>query len=295
VPDKIDRQRMAHDYGFALAFMNSDPELKNLFNRAVKQSWQTDKFVAELRGTKWFKQHSASVRNAIMQETSDPATYKANVDQMMATVKDAWGGMFGKTNQLDHGQLRAWAETAFRMGWSQSQLIDHMASSINYRKMLKQNSLGGKAAEYAGQLDALASNFGVNLGNQWRAAQLSRLMEGGDTIGAVQQRVRDMAMRQYKAFADDIAAGATVKEIADPYVQRMADLLEMNPHDVSLQSQMIQKALRQRTPKGKPAAMDLSDFEDMVRSDPRWQYTDNARAQVSDYAMAIGRSFGVIA
>ena len=135
----------------------------------------------------------------------------------------------------------------------------------------------------------------MNLGNQWRAAQLSRLMEGGDTIGAVQQRVRDMAMRQYKAFADDIAAGATVKEIADPYVQRMADLLEMNPHDISIQSSMIQKALRQRTPKGKPAAMDLSDFEDMVRNDSRWQYTDNARAQVSDYAMAIGRSFGVIA
>ena len=295
MPDKIDRQKMATDYGFALAFMNSDPELKALFNQAVKHTWATDKFVAELRGTKWFKQHSASVRNAILQETSDPATYKANVDQMVSTVKDTWGSLFGHSNQLDNGQIHTWAETAFRMGWSQSQLVDHMASSVNYQKMLKQNALGGKAAEYAGQLDALAANYGLSLGNQWRATQLSRLMDGGDTIGAVQKRVRDMAMRQYKAFADDIAAGATVKEVADPYVQRMADLLELNPNEIDLRSNLIQKALRQRTPKGKPAAMDLSDFEDMVRNDHRWQYTDNARAEVSDYAMAIGRSFGVIA
>ena len=293
-PDRIDRGQMAADYGFALAFMESDPELKKLFNKAVRGTWTPDKFIAQLRDTKWFKTHSANVRNAILQETSDPATYKANVDQMHATVKDTWGAMFGR---VDAGgkRLRAWAETAHRMGWSEAQLVDRMTRGINYRRLMRKDRLGGKAAEVLGQIDALESNFGLALGRQWKAAQLEKLMQGNDTVAGVQQRVREMAMRQYKAFAEDIQAGATVKEIAEPYVQRMAELLEMNPHDISLRSDMIQKGLRQRTNKGKPAAMDLADFEDMVRSDRRWQYTDNAREQVGSYATELGRIFGILA
>ena len=294
MPDHINQQLMAANYGFALAFMNSDPELKKLFHQAVQQTWGTDKFIAKLRGTKWFKQHSAAARNAIMQETSDPATYKAGVEQMYSTVRDTWGSMYGR-EAMDNQQVHAWAETAYRMGWSQAELIDHMSNSVNYQKLLKRASLGGRAAEVEGQLNTLAANYGVNLGRDWHARQLERVMNGDDTVTGVQERIKDLAMREYKAFADRIAAGETVADIADPYVQKMAGLLELNPHDVSIQSHLIQKALKQRTPDGKPAAMDLSDFENMVRNDPRWQYTDQARAQVSDYAMEIGRSFGVIA
>ena len=49
-------------FGFALAFMNSNPELKHLFDQAVKHSWLAAEFIARLRGTKWFKHHSAAVR-----------------------------------------------------------------------------------------------------------------------------------------------------------------------------------------------------------------------------------------
>jgi hypothetical protein len=285
---------MAANYGFALAFMESSPELKKLFNQAVRGTWTADKFIAKLRDTKWFKHHSANVRNAIMQETSDPATYKANVDQMVATVRDTWGSMFGASGMSDK-QLRSWAETAHRMGWSEAQLVDRMTQGLNYRKLLKSNALGGKAAEAKGQVDNLLANYGIDLGDKWKAAQLEKIMEGDDSIQGVQGRVRDLAMREYKAFADRIAAGETVSEIADPYVQKMASLLELNPHDVGLQDKMIQNALKQSTPDGKPAAMDLATFQDFVRKDKRWQYTDNAKKQVADVTENLLRSFGVLA
>lgn len=294
MPDGIDRSTMAANYGFALAFMNSNPELKKLFNQAVHGTWTPDKFIAHLRNTKWFKHHSANVRNAILQETSDPATYKANVDQMHATVKDAWGSMFGAGYGAPK-QLHQWAETAFRMGWSEAELIDHMTAGINYQKLLKRDSLGGKAAETVGQLDALIQNFGVDLGSNWKAAQLKKLMEGGDTITGVQERVRDLAMREYKAFADRIAGGETVSEIADPYIQKMAGLLEMNPNDISVKTARIQNALKQTSNEGKPAAMDLHTFEDYVRQDKRWQYTNNAKEQVSGVTEGLLRNFGLIA
>lgn len=290
----INKQVMAANYGFALAFMNSNPELKKLFNQAVAGTWDPNKFIAKLRDTDWFKHHSANVRNAIMQETSDPATYKANVEQMYSTVRDTWGSMYGNAG-MNEKQMRAWAETAHRMGWSEAQLVDRMSASLNYKKLLKQDNLGGKAAEVEGQLGALTSSFGIDLGKQWHARQLEKLMSGDDTISGVQQRVRDLAMREYKAFADRIQQGETVQDIADPYIQKMADLLEMNPQDIGLNNKMIQNALKQVTPDGKPAAMDLHTFEDFVRKDPRWQYTDNAREQVSSLTANLLQSFGLIA
>jgi hypothetical protein len=294
VPDGIDRDEMAANYGFALAFMESNPELKKLFNNAVRQTWTADKFIARLRNTTWFKKHSANVRNAIMQETSDPATYKANVNQMYATVKDSWGSMFGGAS-MNNKQLRTWAETAHRMGWSEAQLVDRMTRGINYRKLLRSNALGGKAAEVKTQMNSLLANYGIDLGDNWKAKQLEKLMEGDDTVQGVQGRVQELAMREYKAFADRIQAGETVMEIADPYMQKMASLLELNPNDVALKDKMIQSALKQTSNDGKHAAMDLHTFEDFVRKDKRWQYTDNAKKQVGDVTESLLRSFGLLA
>lgn len=293
--DTINRQEMAASYGFAVAFLNSDPELRRLFNQAVKNTWSAAMFQARLRGTKWFKTHSAPVRNAIMQKTADPATYKANVDKMTATVRDTWAGMFGAgAAPMSHKEMRTWAETAHRMGWSEAQLIDQMTRGVNYQKLLKKKSLGGTAAEVAAQMDSLAANYGVPLGNKWRARQLEKIIEGGDTIEGVQKRVRDVAMREYKAFADRIAAGETVAEIADPYVQQMAELLELNENDINIRSPHIQRALKQTTKQGKPAAMDLNSFADVLRRDKRWKYTDNAKKQVAEATEGLLRQWGVM-
>ena len=293
--DTIDRKDMAAKYGFALAFMKSDPDLAKLFGNAVKDTWTPDEFIARLRGTDWFKKHSASVRNAILQQTADPSTYEANVDKMMATVKNAWGSTFGKA-EWDRDQLRAWAETAHRMGWSEAELMDRMAKSINYKKMLGNNRLGGTAAQVESQLDSLISNYGLNLGKNWKAANLEKIIKGDDTIEGVANRVRELAKREYKAFADAIDGGATVREIADPYAQQMADLLEINPNDVDIQKdKLIQRALKATSQDGKPAAMDFSSFADMVRKDDRWQYTDNAKEHVAGVATELFRSFGLMA
>lgn len=290
---KIDRRELAQNYGFALAFMNSNPELKRLFNQAVAQTWTPEKFVSQLRNTKWFKNHSATVRNAILQESSDPATFQASLDQMSSTVRDTYGSMFGAAG-MNEKQMDRWARLAVRMGWSQAELVDRITSTVDYEKMLKKDSLGGSAAETKSQLDSLASNYGVKLGDQWKARQLSRIMSGDDTIAGVQTKVQEMAMREYKAFADRIAGGETITEIADPYVSRYAELLEMSPNGVKIDDDLIQRAMKQTTPDGKPAAMDLYTFEKEVRKDNRWQYTKNARQEVANVTADLMRSFGVI-
>lgn len=291
---KIDRRTMAQSYGFALAFMNSDPELKRLFNKAVGETWTPDKFIAQLRNTKWFKANSAAVRNAILQESSDPATFQASLDQMTSTVRDTYGSMFGD-DAMNDKQVSRWAKMAVRMGWSQAELVDKISSSVNYEKMLKKDSIGGSAAEVKSQLDSMSQNYGVKLGDQWKARQLASVMSGDDTVAGVQAKVQEMAMREYKAFADRIAGGETVTEIADPYVSRMTELLEMNPSAVGVDNDLIQRAMKQTGPDGKAASMDLWTFEKEVRKDNRWQYTKNAKQEVSNVTSDLLRSFGMMA
>ncbi len=109
------RDRLARQYGFVQAFFEADPELKALFDRAVKKTFTPDRFIAELRDTKWFKKNAVTVRNALMQKTADPATYKQRVNQLGATIRDTWGQQFGGTlGMLDDGEIRGWAETAYR-------------------------------------------------------------------------------------------------------------------------------------------------------------------------------------
>lgn len=290
--DKIDRRTMAASYGFALAFMNSDPELKKLFNQAVQNTWAPEKFVARLRGTDWFKTKSAEVRNAILQKTSDPASYEANIEQMTATVTDTYGQLFG--DDISPELLKKWATMAHRFGWSEGQLVDHMTQGIDYEKLMTSNRLGGAASEMKGQINTLLQNYGLKMGDDWKAKQLEKLVEGTDSAEGLQGRIQEMAMREYKAFADRIAGGETVAEIADPYVSKMADLLELNPYEVGVQNDMIQRALKQTGPDGAPAAMDLYTFEKEVRKDNRWQYTKNARKEVTDVTSELLRSFGVM-
>lgn len=289
--DTIKKQQMAANYGFALAFMNSDPELKHLFNNAVKHTWTPQLFVAKLRNTKWFKKHSADVRNAVMQKASDPATYKANVEKMKASVRDTWGKTFG-ADTLNQHNLNHWSETAFRMGWSEEQLMDHMTSGMNFQKMLANKQLGGTAAETEAQLDQLTASYGVNPGTNWKAGQLKRILTGGGTIGGVQDQVRELAKQQYAAFSDQLDSGKTMSEIADPYMQIQADLLE-NP-DVDLKSSLIQKALTMKDTKGKPAAMNLTDFANTVRKDKRWQYTANAKQDVANATSQLLQNWGLM-
>lgn len=292
--DKIDRAEMAQNFGFALSFMRSDPELWKLFNRATQQTWTADRFTAQLRGTKWFAKHSSNVRNAILQETADPATYKANVDQMYSTVRDAWGSMFGQAG-INDKQMRTWAETAHRMGWSQAELIDRMTHGQKMQSLLQNKKLGGTAAELDAQLDQLSAAYGVKTGPQRKANLVRGILSGDTTINGVQNQFRELAMREYAAFKDQIAGGQSVADIADPYVQRMADLLEVAPDSINVNDKMIQKALKQKAPDGKPAAASLSDFEDMVRQDKRWQYTDNAKEETAGITQSLLQSFGLLA
>lgn len=289
----IDRQRMAQSYGWALAVLRSDPELEDLFNRAVKHTWTPDKFIAELRSTDWFRKNADTMRQAIVLQKTDPATYRNRVAQLRAHVTDVYGSLTGEG--LGKKEAHAFAETAFQMGWSDEQLQDHLARSVNYRKLLNSNRLGGSAAEVKNQMRDLAASYGVRVSNKWVASNMERILLGNDTIEGARERILDMAKHRYVGFRDELEGGRTMDEIIEPYRQSMAQLLEMNPGEVDVMNNKIQNALMAKTKDGKPSPLSLHQFEDVVRKDPRWMKTDNAREQFATMGSELLKNFGLIA
>lgn len=293
VTPKIDYATMAANYGLALAFMNSNHELKALFDQAVKGSWQPEQFTAHLMNTKWFKSNSASVRNAILQKTSDPATYNANIAQMKATIQATWGSLWG--TPLSDAQLTQQAIMAHDMGWNQDQITQHLGNATQWQQMMTSQGVGGKAGETMDSLRQLQQNYGVSYTEKWAANQAHNVLEGKDTLAAIEDRMRSQAAVQYPAFAAALQSGQTMKDVADPYIQQMGNLLEMDPNGITLNDPTIQKALKATTAEGKPAALSMNAFEQQVRTDPRWQYTDNAKQTMYDATSSLLKSFGLSA
>ena len=74
--------------------------------------------------------------------------------------------------------------------------------------------------------------------------------------------------------------------IYSPYKDVLAQTLEINPNGITLNDPSLRMAI------GPDKEMSLYDYKKMLRKDPRWQYTDNARQTVSSGLTQVLRDFG---
>jgi hypothetical protein len=72
----------------------------------------------------------------------------------------------------------------------------------------------------------------------------------------------------------------------------MAETLELNPKDIDALDPTIQVALKNNGNKG---TMNLTDFNRLLRNDPRWARTRNAKQEASNYALEVLKDFGLMA
>ena len=66
----------------------------------------------------------------------------------------------------------------------------------------------------------------------------------------------------------------------------MYQVLEINPESIDLNDSTLRSAI------GINGEMPIYEFQRKLRKDPRWQYTNNAREEVSSVALKVLRDFG---
>ncbi len=155
---------------------------------------------------------------------------------------------------------------------------------------------GGMAATVQ-QLQTLAGQYGQTWNDQTLSYRAQQILEGGTTIDTYKQLLMTQAKSMYPGLSDQIDKGVTVADAASPYIQSMSGLLEMDPAKVDSNTPMIKKALQGTAGVGaagktNPTLTPLWQFEDQVRADPRWGFTNNAHAAMASQTMQIGRNFG---
>lgn len=286
--DKLDPKEIEREYGFAYAFFKSDPELMKLLKDAVAGTWDVARFEAGLKNTKWYKKHSDVWRQTTALKYSDPATFKERSDNMRSQIQNL-AGQFGA--KLTNAELNRYTERALLLGWSPDQVVDHIAKEI----------APNKAGQYAGdlsgiqdQLERTAHRNGIRLNKDQVQKWMKQIVRGDASVDQFENYIRGIAASTFPAYGEQIKSGMDLADVAAPYVQSYADILELNPGSVNLFDKTIRGALSFKDEKGLPSPMSLTQFEDSLRADKRWQHTDNAKKLAQGYAVALGKLWGVL-
>jgi hypothetical protein len=127
----------------------------------------------------------------------------------------------------------------------------------------------------------LDTQFGSNI-NDW----LQRLARG-ESIETFKNTIRGAAkLGLPDKVANLLDQGLDIKDIYAPYRNIMASVLEIAPDSISLDDKTLRMAI------GPEKEMSIYDFQRMLRKDPRWQYTNNAREESSTAVLGVLRDFG---
>lgn len=281
---------LAANYQWSIALLNSDPDLRKLFRHAVKQGWSGERFAAEMQDSPWFKKHAAAWRVNETQRIVDPATWNAARKANQATLTDAAAAMGAV---LTPAQIKKISDNTMAFGWNDAQQRNALAE---YVKAQTRGDMAGQFLGQAGEFQRKINDFARRNGytipagkmDQWMGA----LARGDSTVDDYAAMMRERAALSYPSMADQLRAGQDLDDLVTPYKQSMAQLLEIPEDKIGLDDRTLRSAMTYRDASGKNVAQPLYEFEDQVRKDDRWQYTDNATSEIMGKTLQVGRMFG---
>lgn len=112
-------------------------------------------------------------------------------------------------------------------------------------------------------------------------------IRNGEKVDTIKNEIRAMAKTgmpdSVKKLLD---AGNDLSTIYSPYKQAMASVLELNPNSIDMNDPTLRSAI------GPNGEMPLYDFQNALRKDNRWQYTNNAKTAVADSVTQVLKDFG---
>jgi len=150
-------------------------------------------------------------------------------------------------------------------------------------------TVGGAAGGALGELKKTAAANGLDFDKQFGTqAQtwLAKILQGEspDTFKNIIRQTAKLGLPEKVGSLLDL--GVDLETIYSPYKNVMASVLEVNPQTIGLNDKTLRSAI------GPEREMTLYDWERSLRKDPRWQYTNNARQQVSGIGLNVLQQLG---
>lgn len=275
-------------YGFVGLLAKAVPELKGILDQAAREQWTPDRFVQTVADSHWYKTTHSGTREWITKQVTDPESAERELlvgsDKIRRLSQEmglALPGIEQARQIWLHGHL---------LGLDEPQLKASLA------RTLAGGSGGGDMGRMVNEMFKMAHDYGYSSGDLSGEILNTARHLMGETgtvdITAWQTKMVNYAEAFYAPYKDDIRGGKTVADIAKPVVDRVAQLLEVNPANVNLNDPLVKKAMTQWNAEGR--AYSLREIEDQTRRDARWKTTDNAKQGAVQMVEEILSKFGML-
>jgi len=301
---------IAEKYGLSEALFKNIPSLKLIFEDYVnpKKKMTDEEFVRRIRGDVWYKQNSAGIKQRFVQyynfrdmqesgRAQGTTQYEQDIESIVRGLEKR-ATEIGSAAASDPIALRQAAENLYLTNKEKDTTFidDFLASSIRAIG----GTIGGKPTEgYSGQalkdyqtIQSIARSNGFSVkdivpGGQSEQQVLQGIATGKIDPNRLAQDARKLAAQGQPQYVRDLLGqGYNLDQVYAPYRQTMANLLEINQDQIDLNDPTLRSAISDK------GDMNIYDFKKTLKQDNRWQYTENAKQEVTDMTLKILRDFG---
>jgi hypothetical protein len=267
----------------AFAPLASIPEIAALLNQGANENWTADMFVGHLMGTNWWRTHSKTERDYLAMTLGDPAEAARQTGQSAMSILEQAAQMGVGISLTD---AHALAVQSIQQGWDASMLQYQIASRA--KQGIGPGSISATQTDFRG----IASQQGLNLSDATTFDWAKRVAEGTATTQGFTDYARIQAAFAHPYWAKQINEGATVRQLADPYIQNAARLLETSPDNIDLSDSRW--SFTNQNKDGTQTPMSQDQWSTKLMSDPKygWDQTDNAKQAAYQMVDQLQKSFG---
>lgn len=132
----------------------------------------------------------------------------------------------------------------------------------------------------------LANGLGKTV-SQSQIDDWSKQVQNGTNIDVIKNQIRSIAANGMPDHVKKLLnTGVDLDSVYAPYKTTMAAVLELPSTSIDLNDPVLRGAI------GPDKEMSIYDFQKALRKDPRWQYTNNAKNEVSSSVMQVLKDFG---
>ena len=306
--DPLNLRKLGEQYGFAREMIASDDSLTELFKWAAEQGpgLPDNAFLAKLKATPWWTKSSASYRSAYKAEFFGDETWELEI---MPRARTRITNAAAKTGvSITAQQLNRLARLAEYGGWSDEELTsalvtgsDITGEGIKNFKGLSERSgdLRGDALQTYNTLKNYAEDSGVRYSDQWYRNKSMALLDPNSGVNPTDifTEIGEKAKSKYPALANDLGMQngnfVTVRSAANPYIETIANTLELDASEIKLNDPLLNSALKNMGADGKQTLTPLWKVEEDAIADERWQATSAGRRANANLYTLISSTFGV--
>lgn len=147
----------------------------------------------------------------------------------------------------------------------------------------------GQAGDNYAKLQQVATANGLDLDKTFGTSIDDWLqnIDKGESIETYKRLIRSAAkIGMPQNVASLLDNGVDLEAVYAPYKNIMSSVLEISPETITLNDPVLRSAV------AGDKEVPLYEFQRQLRQDPRWQYTNKAKEEVSDVALKVLRDFG---